>query len=447
MPKTSVAPAQETPSIVIQQTIPPREAAADAEPRKRIDFWPYIASLSPADWRRHEVYLYRTKPVVGQKQREKYLDIYNQKFTIEDIKTRFGGEEFRAMLLRDGKNILTEEFAVEAAPKYDLAREIPGTDNSQAATIDKLVDRLTETVDNGGTDEAVSRSISIMGDAFDAAAKRLAGSPNGGSLLETIRTLKELGLISPPQQQNSVLEIVKVLKELGIVGAPRPADAVGTPISIFREMLGVIKEFAGEVGGGGKRDWKAELVDKGIEKIPEVLRGISTMGDKQIQLERERRARIEAAGRTAAIARGEAPPAVASPAPAAIPSGFPPESARASAAASGEAAGPAAAANGAEVPTVTMEQIFYNRIVEMVFEGEPGGVIMDFLYGADRPAYSYMLDLTGEQIKMMLGQNQTLSQILNYPQIDDLLEQIVEYSREVKEEMAREVAESSPVTH
>lgn len=428
MPRATSAPTPETPSVVINQSIPPRDAATEAPKRERIEFWPYIASLSPADWRRHEVYLYRMKPVVGQKQREKYLDIYNQKFTIEDIKTRFGGEEFRAMLLRDGKNILTEEFAVEAAPKYDLAREIPGTDTSQAATIEKLVDRLTD--NNGdGTAAAVDRSISIMGDAFDAAAKRLATSPNGGNLLETIRTLKELGLISPPPQ-NSTLETVKVLKELGVIGAPHPASPAESSIGIFREMLAMVKEFAGEVGGG-KRDWKAELVDKGIEKIPEVLRGISTMGDKQIQLENARRARIAEAGRAAAIARGENPPAAATVATAAAPT---------------EPA-PVAAGAPSELPTIPLEEIFYRRIVEMAFEGEPGGVIMDFLYGADRAAYSYMLDLNGEQIKAMLGQHPTLSKILAYPQLEELLAQIVEYSGEVKADIASQVAETSPGTH
>lgn len=441
MPKAS-AVSQDNPSVVINQTVPARETQDDKPRSAKIDFWPYIASLSPADWKRHEIYLYRTKPVVGHKEREKYLDIYTSKFTIDDIKNRFGGEEFRAMLLRDGKNVCTEEFAIEAVPKFDLAREIPGTDNTNAVTIDKLVTKLTERENEPDVSgEAVQRSVAIMGDAFEAAAQRLAttgGNGNGtASLLEAIKLLKEFGLIGQPQK-NSILETIQVLKELGIVGAPAAQVNVMQQVDA---VLGVAEKLRDFGGGGGKTDWKALLAEKVSEHFPEIINGIKGIGDSRVQLENARRARVEAVERATIAAQG-GQPAAANPTAAqgVIPSAHAPVIAPLSTVAAQPPTG-----QGGDLPTVTFEQLGFARIVEMVYRGEDGGSVMDFLYGLDPRAYDYLLDCDAAGIRAILSADPVLARILEYPHIDEFLGQVLEYSAEVKAGREDDAAQREPV--
>jgi len=431
MPKASAVPVNESPTVVIHQTVPAREAPEEKKERTRVDFWPYIAGLSPADWKRHEIYLYRIKPVVGHKEREKYLDIYNSKFTIEDVKNRFGGEEFRAMLLRDGKNVCTIEFAIEAAPKFDLVREIPGVDTAQNATIQKLVDKLTDREDDPDvTGEAVQRSVNIMGNAFEAAASRLATtSPNGGGIIETIKVLKELGLLGQPQK-NSVLETIQVLKELGIVGAPAAQVNVAAQVD---SVLGIVEKLR-EFGGGGKTDWKTTLAEKAADHLPEIISGIQSFGDKQIALENARRARVEAVERATVAVQQGGPPAQA-------PSNGNPQPVRPLS----TVAAPAEMPNPGNLPVVTFEQLGFNRIVEMVYRGEDGGVVMDFLYGLDPRAYDYLIECDAAGIRAILGADPMLAKILEYPHLDDFIAQVVEYSGEIKAARADETASKEPV--
>lgn len=436
MPKASAVPASESPTVVINQTVPAREQPEEKKERTRIDFWPYIAGLSPDDWKRHEIYLYRTKPVVGHKEREKYLDIYNSKFTIEDVKARFGGEEFRAMLLRNGKNVCTVEFAIEAAPKFDLVREIPGVDTAQNATIQKLVDKLTDREDDPDvTGEAVQRSVNIMGNAFEAAASRLATtSPNGGgNLIETIKALKELGLIGMPQK-NSVLETIQVLKELGIVGGP---VAQFNPVAQIDTVLGIVEKLRDFGGGGGKTDWKTLAIEKLAEYTPEILRGVVSIGDKQVQLERERRSRVEAVERAASAVQG-----AQQQQPQLSPNGNPQPPASYPLA---TVAAPAQEQNPGNLPVVTFEQLGFNRIVEMVYRGEDGGAVMDFLYGLDPRAYDYLLECDAAGIRAILGGDPVLAKVLEYPHLDDFVAQVLEYSAEIKAAHADETTAKEPV--
>lgn len=435
MPKASAVPVSDNPSVVIHQTVPARELPEDKPRSAKIDFWPYIASLSPAEWKRHEIYLYRTKPVVGHKEREKYLDIYTSKFTIDDVKNRFGGEEFRAMLLRDGKNVCTEEFAIEATPKFDLAREIPGTDTTQAVTIDKLVDKLTARENEPDVSgEAVQRSVAIMGDAFEAAAQRLATTqPNNGttSLLETIKVLKELGLLGQPQK-NSVLETIQVLKELGIVGGSAGQVNVMQQVDA---VLGVAEKLRDFGGGGGKTDWKAMLAEKVADHLPEIIKGVASIGDKQVMLENARRARVESVRATIeAQNNGAQNPAAPRPVATAPASPLPTVQAPAE-----------AAPNPNNMPVVTFEQLGFNRIVEMVYRGEDGGSVMDFLYGLDPRAYDYLLECDAAGIRAILAADPMLARVLEYPHLDDFISQVLEYSAEIKAGREDDAARREPV--
>src|SRR5690348_3921919 len=382
------ASVSEAPSVVINQNAPVVENIEEKAKKPKLDFWPYIASLSPNDWRDTIVYLYRDKPVVGFKQKETYLDVLSAPFTIEDIKQRFGGEEFHAMLVKNGKVLHTEHFAIEASPKFDAAREIPGTDATNAALVDRLLDKLDEREDNPASSlltTAMTKSQDMMAQAFETALAKVAGASAGGGsdLIKTIQVLKELDLIG--QRENSMVETIRTLKELGLIGG-----AQTNQIEMFRSMLGVMKELSGELNENSHPgNWKTRLVDKAVEAAPTLIGQVSSMFDKQAAIERERtqRAQMIVQSRTT-------PGAPGSPATMEIPA--------ATATADTRIPTPPAAANAAPMQTVKFDrnngapsvqpaqaqesavgqpsqEWISRRVVAAIEAGQSGEAVVDFL--------------------------------------------------------------------
>jgi hypothetical protein len=442
MPRAAAA-TQELPPVVINQTVQSPAEAPEREKKEKIDFWAYIAGLSPADWRNTVVYVYRTKPVVGVNQREKYLEVLSQPFTIEDLKNRFGGEEFRLIVNRNGKIVQEHTCSIEAAPKYDLSRETPGQQNTNAAVVQTLVEKLTEKNGSGAMDASVERSIDIMGKGFDAAVQRIAAA--GGQkndVLATITILKELGLIGQPQPQNSILETIKVLGTLGLIKTEQ-AD----PLKQLEPMLAIFSKLQEFSGSGGSRDWKAEIGTKLLEKAPELIEGITNIGKTQVEVAAQNRARAEAMAAAANTMRTAPAPQPVQPMPAPSPDAIlaanaPPASAPISTVAMPEGGAPA------NPHSLTFEQLGCRRFVEMVFNGDPGQPCMDFLYGLDRRAWEYLITCDAKALKEALQRDPVLAAILQYPHLDEWIAQVLEYSAEiVAASSVQEAQEPAPVTH
>lgn len=432
MPKAS--PVVEKPSVVINQNVTSPEPTEEREKRQKINFWEYISSLSPSDWKRHVVYLYRTRPIVGQKQSEKYLDKYTSKFTIEDIKNRFGGEEFRVMLLRDDKAILTEDFAVEAAPKFDMAREIPGTDTMQAQLVDKLIGKLTDEKNDRSstTDDAMGKSIDMISNAFETALQKIAGSGGGNDLIKTIQVLKELGLIG--KQENNIVETIRVLKELGLVNNPQqPVNQLET----FKSMLGVVKELTTELSSDASpKSWKSHLVDKVVEAAPAVIDRIGGILDKQSSIERERTARAN----MMIQARTGMPVA---PAPAHLPQtqpNIPPQPTGTHPATTTEpmrtvpldrTAAPADVTTSPSSPSGEPTQEWISRrVVNAIKNGQSGESVVDFLDCINPQICQFFTSLTAAQIKAQFAADAILREATQLSNFDSWVEEVVNYLHE-----------------
>lgn len=448
MPRAAAA-MPETPTITINQTVQPKEETPPEKEKTkgRPELWTYMASLSPADWRRHVAYLYRTRPIVGINQREKYLAVLSEPFTIEDVKHKYGGEEFRVMLIRDGKPMGDYVFGIEAAPKYDLSREVPSRESHDNSVVQTLVEKLTEKNENSNVEGAVQRSMDIMGNAFDSAVKRIATSGGDkGNLLETITALKELGLIGQPAPQgNSILETIKVLGALGLIKT-EPAD----PMKNLESTLAIFARMQEFSGGGGKTDWKTELGSKLLEKAPQLIDGISNIGKQRVSFENARRERIQAAEQAARTIQNAGGPAavaaqvnVQAPAPSAAAPSAPAVSAPISTVAMPDGNAPAPA------HSVTFAQLGYQRLVQMVYSGENGGACLDFLYGLDPQAWEFIVGCDEAGIRAALASDPLLARILEYPNVNEFIAQMLEYSAEVVADNAQAAAagEAAPVTH
>ena len=403
------------PPVVIHQTMAAAPPPAEKEKREEIDFWSYLRGIAPAQWREYTVYLYRTRPIVGINQREKYLAIYQQPFTVEDVKKTYGGEEFRAILNRGGSMIKQVVFAIEAAPIYDNARETPRHADATAALNERLVDKVLNSGAgaNPATNAAVEQVVDMMGKGFDAAIERIGKAGPGGDSSSSDSMKLVLAMMQSQTQIVTTLIASLVKDRAPVAPAADPKSALKDSLELFAAL----REFAGENGGGKRSGFWENLAEQAVNKAPELIRevrsGVTDIGRQRLELEHARRG-------------GPVPPPQAM-APQPVPI----------------TAGPAMAAPPPEAlprpqaqPQISEDEAFERlsarHIVKLIFAGEPADVVMQFLAGANRKMYEAVLDLDQQGLRMVITADPILSQLLQYPQLDVVLDEIVQYAAEEK---------------
>ena len=425
----------ETPQVVTTvTTLSKPEDEKKEKQREKLEFWSYMQKLSPEEWKRHIVYLYRTKPVVGMSSSEKYLDKFQQAFTIEDIRTRFGGEEFKAIMQRERMILHTEVFAIEAAPKFDLFREQPGGSASKDAITQQLLDRALNA--GGGIEgDAMKRSLDIVTNAYKTALETTGSDgkqPNGGTdILAMIRVLKELGLIGQPPAPRGGLaemkEMLGALKELGLIGGQT------NQIETFKSMLGAVKEIAGEIGGGaggGKRDIWGALIDRApdlLEKGAEMLGKVATIqaeNNKGLAVKAETALKLRAMGAPQMVADTASGPAA--------PHGEPMQGERTApraggglpvvpisdaSASSGTAVSPGAAVAPSHEETI-LQNYLRGRVVNLISEGQSGEDVLAFVEDYFPPVIEYLEDLDPEGLRKFFADDPMLAKAMALPQWD-----------------------------
>jgi hypothetical protein len=440
MPRVKSAPTADAPQVIIN-TVPQQQTEEKPPAKEKPNFWALIKQMPAADWNHHTIYLYRLKPVVGMKSKERYLDVFAQPFTPEDVKQKFGGEEFRAMLVgKNGQIIANEEFAVEAPAKYDAAREIPlgnvgaptnGGGPGDAVT-KKVVDQFLDErrSENDLFINAHNKTLELVTDGYkqvaQAAAEASASRPNGKTDDNDLVKVLLLKLLDRNPMKD-LMESLALARELGLI--PKTAEAAN-PVSVLgqvKEVLGLVKELGGEMGGGRGR--AASITETIMEHAPGLIeKGVDALGkyaEIKAQENENLKIRANAATRIAAINRGAQPPAAQSDIPQAMPGGAP---RAASAVGAGIAAGASAGANagaggldlepvagGPIYPAVDPAQhvaqvtpmprteadandflftFFKARVVQLIAEGErTGAEIVDFAEDYDPRIYE-MLDNT-----------------------------------------------------
>lgn len=415
MPKAR-AVNQESPAAgPVTVTVAAVQTPQPEKPKEPIEFWSYIQALTPQQWRDHTVYLYRTRPVVGINQREKYLCIYQQPFTIEDVKKTYGGEEFRAILNRYGKMIKETTFGVEAAPIYDRARETPSHGDASNAAMERTVDKL---VDRADPRALVSNATDMLMSAHRTSLEMIQKTSNG----EGSDMLKLVLAMMQNQTTLMTTLITAMIKQPA--HEPAPADPT-RQLESMMTIFGRLKEFAGDNAGGRTSVWET-IGEKAVDKLPEILGGIKQIWQQRTEFERARRV----------PAPVQAQPAAA-PVPAPIQAAVPQQPAP-------------AAAEHPPMPVMSENEVFEKlaarRVVQLIFSGAPGDVIVQFIRGANEKLYDIMLEANAEQLKAAMGMDPILAQALQYPQLDELLKEIAEVCAEDKADMIAAEHEEAGVT-
>src|SRR5579864_9311249 len=299
-------------------------------PPEKPGFWELVCSLSPEQWwsgtqgeKGYKVYLYRDNPR-GPGQGSGYIRLINHFFDVEFVKQEFGGYDYHA-LLNDpsGAMVARANFSISAPPKgiVDASSPqngsqpaaAPGDSSFQAQVLREMREsnerthRLMERI-------MTDRSSPVAGDPLGIVAPVVQGivtmfsnaMPKAADPLETFARIQQL-MPKPPD----MFEVLLKAKEVGLLGA------AGMGGGNLMDQLGVLKTLAGELGwvAGGNgtraRPWYEFLMEKIVEKGPDILSGIGTIVDKYNAVEQTRLRTITAA---ANLQRPPAPPAQIPPA-------------------------------------------------------------------------------------------------------------------------------------
>jgi hypothetical protein len=450
MPRVTKAAAEPvaSPSVVTTTvTLPPKDEKTAAE-KPRLDFWSQIAASSPQDWgSRQVVYLYRTRPVVGMSTREKYLDVLSKPFTIEDIRARFGGEEFKAMLIRDGKCVQTEVFAIEAAPKFD-PRETPGSGAAQAGALErvmeKLIDREREASEGENlTNKAAEQAIDLVTKGYETVLTKTAshGSSNGQSNDNDLVKVLLLKLLDR-NPMKEMLEGIQAAQAMGLI--PKAGEAT-SPVSVLgqvKEVLGLVKELGGEFGGPrrGGGGIAEVIMDKAPDLLEKVVEGLGKYSEVKARENEALQIKANAATRIAAINRGAQAPAQPE-IPQAMPGGAP----RAAMAANpglgiGETSGANGGAGSLDLePVGTMSaatsptrpfnpqtgtvpeaeaflfNYFKSRVVQLIAEGANGEDMVQFAQDFDPRIFTVLESADAEGLRKFFAEDPILRSALALP--------------------------------
>src|SRR5579863_4975235 len=259
-----------TKTTIFKETLPPDDRApSDAQPAPFYarDWEIVMAELTPEQWQGHIARVYRADEK-WDRSSSPIDNTFSAPFGEEDLRQRFGGGRYVIWLLGPPKkhNLVGKyHVTLDGQPIVNgTPRQAPGTDgNSVAMQALQMMNspeimRMQFDMMRNAAMSVIELMKSQMPQAQDPLqtlrnAKEILGVGNGGGehgLLDTIRTLKELGLIGSPEKKGveEILALITTLKTSGLIssGAPK-ADLAATfannlPMLVDR-LVGGLHEF------------------------------------------------------------------------------------------------------------------------------------------------------------------------------------------------------------
>jgi len=457
MPRTASTSTEPAKPGVIKQTLEipaARTEMKESTENARPDFWTYMKQLTPEQWKNHIVYLYRELPRtnIASAGSGGYLAKFSQAFDEEDIKQNYGGYEFSYIMNRGQACVYSGKFRIEAPPRLDAIREagsnghgldagtVAGIVQQVVGVLREELQRKSNGIDDGG---ATTKAVDMLKEASDKAmevlVKRLPQAESAVAQLKELITVgQSLGMLGGGGAEGGgIIGTIKVLKELGVLGNQNdPMKQLETMLSIFDKL----DEVRGG-GGGRRRDWKAILAERAVDAIPDVLDAFTKTREANLEVARNRRATAEAMGRIPVPGgipgRQPGAPSVTPTGTAAIPSASGLHTVRFDSTASPAAAAPPATAAAPESAPVVLEMIDRNSpafdnflkqtVVEMIYRGEYGEVIVDFLDGA-KPGFSEtLIQYAPDVVTAFFARDPILAAAVNHPRWPEVLQEARKY--------------------
>lgn len=357
------------------------------------------------------------------------------------------------------------QSAVAPAPTLPPAND--AVLNRLADILERQNDRIERLFEQRNTPPAPTQSdvaqnsvVSVMAEASKAAI---------GVVAEAAKAAISAPAATPAAANDfdQDLQRLKILKEIAAPPASATPQNPLEQVTQFVTLFDALDKFRG--GGGGGRDWKDTLVDKGIERIPDLVDlGKSILAGRSKEAE-ELRKREEARARFSDNVRalqgqqprpGTAPgqPAAAAPPPGesvaplrVVPIDFQPGAAPAA-----PESAAAAPLNPEIIPpikevTQSQEQVnmiqewFKRRVVQLVAEGDEPAAVLDFIDRVDPVVGAIITKSTEKQIRAFLAADPILVEITRLPNYEAFLRGLLLELRDEGDEPATDTQGPPPL--
>lgn len=405
-----------------------------------------------------------------------YLDMYMQPVSPEQIKKEHGGGKYRIILLKNNRYKTSHDFEIEGPPIYN-SRERPS--NGHAASngdgntallqqfIGVLRDELARSRESnqGGTpgaDRTIDMVSSAAEKAMEIVTRQVPPSVNPAAQLESlVNTAKGLGLFGGGGNgSGGIVDTIRVLKELGLIGQPaaNPMEQLTMFLTLFEKLDGL---RGGRSSGGGKADVWQTVAEKAFEHAPDIIREIREGREASVQTAKDRRAAMEAQRATAEALRSVPGATATSPTSVRVPVAQNAPQNAATATPAGETAAPAptasgplrtvrldAASNGnGHVPEINAplqatdatQQLAFDengdapvewtkrRLVKLLQLGQSGVSIVDWLDGTISGFSDQLVQYTPEQVTAFFKADPILAAAANHPRWEQVLAEARDY--------------------
>jgi hypothetical protein len=430
---TQPAPGTRFRKTIESEVLPPRIDVANDAQAGRFYNRPWedvVNDLTAEQWSEHLVRVYRA----GEKWERGAApvdNVFNGPFTEEDIRSRFGGGKFILWMLGPPKkhNLVAKwQVDLEGVP---LVNSVPRT-----AQADGTNSVALEAMRMYANPEFMRMQMQMMMTAATQAMELIKTQiPPTQDPLATLRNAKEI--LGSGNQEHGLLDTIRALKELGLIGSPEKKGV--------EEILALITTLktSGLITSGAP---KADLAATFANNLPMLV-------DRLVNGLHEFRLNSEAQERTVRLQRGEIRP------------GDPnvidvtPSSPTPAAAAGNTAATPASTvgtAVSAETAQAIIAQAHMHRLVAGIKDPESDGQDMyDYLRNAWPEILDELTKFSKEQLlaffksrehqMQYFGSGDILTQVADDPRLPKIIEDFLRIAKEAAAAETKSAAASAGV--
>jgi hypothetical protein len=409
-----------TKTTIFKETLPPNDGVPnDAKPGPFYDRdWETVVNaLTPVEWGVHKMRVYRADEK-WDRGSSPVDNIFTAAFTEEDIRARFGGGRYILWLYGPPK------FATLVA-KYQINLDGPPIMNSvpRNGQVNGSDSVAIEAMRMASNPDFMRMQMEMMRTGMLQVLEVVKSQfPTAQDPLTTLRNAKEILGVGTSQPQTSLLDTLRVLKELGLVGSPEKKG--------IDEILGLITTLktSGLITSGVP---KADLASTFATNLP-------MLADRLVSGFQEIRLKTEAEERVIRMQRGEMRPGD----PNVITLDGQPSSAANAAATAGAAPATAGTAQPMDPATVSaiIVQHHLHRLVQGIKHPDSTGQDMyDYLVNAWPEVLTELSNFTKDQLLIFFKSREmqmqqfgcdVLAEVGDDPRLPKMIEDFLKIAKE-----------------
>lgn len=212
---TSVAPGTVEKTTIYKQHVPADSNSDERNKRqRRTPIWEFLPTVSAEDWKnlRYEIRLYRYNPQTEKRMAvEKIYELIDPFW----VQKKYGGGKYNVLVQEDAQLIYNEDFECLGEPKMPVPGA-NGTNGAPAPGSDAVALQALQLMSNPEMMRGMFQMYTLA--AQESMAMIRAQLPATQDPLQTLRNAKEI--LGVGEHKDNLLDTIRVLKELGIVGSP-----------------------------------------------------------------------------------------------------------------------------------------------------------------------------------------------------------------------------------